>query len=298
MQDIAKGMETRIIRKDIVEGRLDVLVEFQQNLHEFERYNLVIQQHNQEWRERGSPKDVFDPVHGDIYPIKDAFVDPAHITSRHHPLPDSVYDNTSCGDLTKARPEMDRKGFVKIQYQLSIEEDLFIFGYAAYDYKNRIIYYNEVSNKDLSYLVRRSVQEIWGNHLVQRSSEPVLEGISYLIQGRKIDICKRDNKVPRFLKGTNVEIKTTNELTLAETKKSAMGFSNVLFGYVIPAFLILYIIVFSCQCLTRAFIQEQKTGGTYLIGMVFIILGIIASRWVSQWSERKVSAIDAESKFM
>jgi hypothetical protein len=193
---------------------------------------------------------------------------------------------------------MERKGFVKIQYQLSIEEDLFIFGYAAYDYQNRIIYYNEVSNKDLSYLVRRSVQEIWGNHLVQHSSEPVLEGISYLIQGRKIDICRKDNTLPRFLRGASIEIKTTNELTLAETKKSAMGFSNILFGYVIPAFLTLYIIIFSWQCMHKAFIEEQKIGGTYLIGMVFIILGIIATRWVSQWSERKISAIDAESKFM
>lgn len=317
MVDIIKGAETRIIRRDLTLGIVEVVVEFQKNLDEFERYNLVIKEHNKEWKKNGSPETVFDPVHGDIYVIKDQFVDPVHISSSHFQLPDSVYDNKSTGALAQARPVMQHKAYVQVVYQVTINGDKFTLSYAAFDYNDRVIYYNKVSHYDLSCLIEKSIQEIWGNPTVFKAGKNLLDGVSMLIQGKKISICKKDNILPDFLMSTPIKIKDTKEIVTLEMIESSLSTTSNFFSYIAPFALILSAVfcllwtLVSLEGYQETLFLKGYMSGVSLIPMlilevlsrpqmiccIILLMGIILFRKISQISERKASQLRAMGRF-
>ena len=301
--DMIKGTEVRTTRKDITKGILELTVEMVKNLDEIERYNAAVGKHNREWIKRGSPEKVFDPVHGDYFEVRDKYVDPVMMKSKHYDLPDSAYSGISTGRFAKARPDISRKSHIKVRYQMSITEgNKFVLGYAAYDYEDRIIYYNQVIHKDLSYLVRRSVQEIWGNPTAHWEFDRLLDGITMLLNGKKIEICKRDNRLPEFLAYEDTKIKSTKMIRSLEIEEKKHMFTANVSGFYVP---ILFIIGF-VVCALWSFINmgiEFDSDKTYLIYVplllcILFLVGTILCRVITQNSDRDVSELEARKKFL
>ena len=321
MVDMIKGAEHRVIRKDIHQGILEVTVELVKNLDEIERYNAAAKKHNKEWIKMGCPTNIFDPVHGDSYAVKDQYVDPVMMESKHYNLPGSAYSNVSSGVLSNLRPNIRRKSHIRVKYQMSISNDnQFILGYAAYDYEDRIIYYNSVKHSDLAYLVRRSVQEIWGNPLQKNDRGPLLEGVRMLINGKKISICKKDNQFPEFLAVENTKIKSSkNILKLEVAQERQTQVSNVASYYMPIIFIIGFVscliwtfvlmagedlsLVFKEQIINEGFIRFLALGIEVLIkppmlGCILFLIGTMFCRKIALHTERNASEINAQRKFL
>jgi len=321
MVDMIKGVEVSTVRKDISTGILEMSVEFVKNIDEIERYNAAIRQHNRTWVGKGSPTTVFDPVHGESYAIKDQFVDPVLMQSKQYALPDSAYSNVSSGSLAKARPSILRKSHLLVRYQLRLDaDDQFILGYAAYDYEGQVIYYNELTHLDLAYLVRRSVQEMWGNHEVLEAYGNLLDGVSMLINGKKLHICKKDNRFPEFLAQESSKIKNTKVIQALEEKKEVYLKTSNAAAHVMP---VLIIIGFICCFFWALFIMGDVTfdavfesgikssGAEFLLYIlleilikppialcVILLIATVFFRKVAQDTERKASELKAHGKFL
>lgn len=303
MEDIATSMQTYITRKDISSNILEVTVGFPCNLDEIELYNLKVKNHNQEWLKNGSPTETFNPITGDKHTIEDQLVDPVYFQSNHDPLPDSVYSKDANGKLSKTRPEIKRRGFVKTVYRLTIEGNLFKLGYITFDYNNEIIYYNELLHQDLNYLVRRSIQEIWGNPESIKGNKYVLKGISMLIQGKKLDQCRRDNKYPAAISAQR-NLKSTERIKFAETIEKTTSSLSVHFAYTIPILLgigvaVAVFMAFICwsEVITGVFYPVKKMTVRMVVASVMLIL-IFVSRGISRHLERKASVMKVKSKFL
>jgi hypothetical protein len=296
MTDMVQGTDIRVVRKDISAGILDISVEMVRNLDEIERYNAATASHNKKWRAMGSPTEVFDPVHGDSHKVRDQYVDPVMMQSRHYDLPESAYRRVSTGKLAQARPEIVRKSHIKLRYQLQITDALFTLGYAAYDYEGRIIYYNQVRHNDLAYLVRRSVQEIWGNPACSRDFGELFEGVAMLLNGRKLGICKRDNKLPEFLAYEVSQVKSTEELDRRESSRDGYVFVGNLFGFYMPIVIIVgFVVLFFVGFLGMT---KPEADSTALMLCIVLMVVTVICRIIAQGAERKASEIDSGRRFM
>jgi hypothetical protein len=297
MKDLVRGMEMKIVSKDLSTNTLEVTVELQNNLAEFERFNLVVEEHNEAWEREGRPEKIFDPVHGEEHRVKDQHVDEAVIQSSYYPQPKSVYSDAT-GPLSKARPDLKRVSYIRVQYHLTHTEDAWTLGYVTYDPKGRVIYYNEVSNRNLTYLVRRSVQEIWGNPKEKDKSGAFLEGIPMLIQGKKLDICNKDNSRPSILPET-AEIKYTNaELAAAERKYAWYRSLNTFFRYILPIILIFSMIWFNLSYCGQSYCEHRPEDIKYLLFMGVYIGGFLWTRHMAVYTIRRASEIFAEKKLI
>jgi len=304
MIDLAKGMEFRTLKRDLVTGVLDTAIELQSNLGEFERYNLYVADHNSAWFREGCPETTFDPVHGEVRKIRDQFVDPAVISSSFNPQPDSVYEK-KVGKIAKARPEMKRSAYIRVTYQLSHTKTAWTLGYVAYDPAGRVIYFNEQTHPDLAYLVRRSVQELWGNPDERGKSGAYLEGIAMLIQGKKVKVCRKDNAKPKILDESAVVKDTNSELVEANIFQGFWTVTDKLCRTLFPVALIIYTICHLMNCLiiwskTESGLIEPTTNlsTTFLSGMLIIAALFLILRWVAQIADRKASKIEAAKKLM
>lgn len=317
MFDMVKSAEQRITRKDIANGILEISIEMVRNLDEIERYNAAAAQHNKKWMDNGSPTDIFDPVHGDSYAVKDQYLDPVMMQSKHYDLPKSAYKNVSSGKLASRRPEINRKSHLRVRYQLHIRENRFVLGYAAYDYEDRIIYYNEYTHQDLAYLVRRSVQEIWGNHECSDEFGPLLEGVRMLINGKKLIICKKDNKFPEFLSQEKTELKSTKPIRLLEEQeKRQIAASNTCAFYMPIVFIIGFVVclfwtfgVMAGEDITL-YMLSYGSSNRFLIlavevlikppmlGCILLLVCTVICRKFAQDAERNASEIVARKKLM
>jgi len=296
MEDLAKGMNLKILRRDLTDGIVEAAIEIQTNLDEYERYNLTVQEHNRKWHEAGSPKEIMDPVHGDMIKVKDQYVETVVPDSNYDPEPSSRYAAT--GPLAKMRPFIKRTAVFLVTYQVKVTGDMFTLGYVAYDPAGIVIYYNEVSNKNLTYLVRRATQEIWGNPNVVTKSGPFLDGISMLIHGEKLGICERDNKKPAILTGS-YNLKTHNaELIAASTEQVSYTVLEKTLRFAVPIGLMVGMLCFTWWGLGEGLVNKRPIGSIYFWGMVGIIGALIASRYAALHCDRKVSAIEARKKFI
>ena len=176
--DMASGMSLKVNSRNIPDNSITVAVMFQHNIAEFERYDDVVNKHNEDWLEAGEPEDVFDPSTGDIQSIKDRFV----TQSRYEGINPFGESN---GDLSKAKPKPKKKKYLELTYRLDIQGSIFTLGYVAKDLNNSILFYNELEGDNLAYLVRRSIQEMFGNPCVHSNFGPFYEGITMLINGKK-----------------------------------------------------------------------------------------------------------------
>ena len=251
LKDMADAMQQHVIRRNYKDSELTVGVDFHSNLAEVERYNLSVQHHNQQWMEMGAPMDVFDPKHGNISKVHDAYVDPVLAQSDYQPIPDSIREDMSDGPLAKARPELERTVAVTVKYHIALNQGLFKLDYVAEDNKHRVVYYNSLIDCDLARMVRQSVQELWGNPEAYGNEAAFLEGIPMLIQGKKLDICKRENTRPGMSLN---QLKTVNpELTVAEASETGWKVIHVLTGYLVPFGLLGSIFWVLYKCMEIAF---------------------------------------------
>jgi hypothetical protein len=315
MKDMVKSAEVRTTRKDITLGILELTVEMVKNLDEVERYNAAISRHNKEWKEQGSPTEIFDPVHGDKFEVKDQYVDPVMMQSKHYNLPKSAYSDVSSGKLAQARPNLIRKSHIRVKYQMCIISEVqFVLSYAAYDYDDKIIYYNEITHHDLAYMVRRSVQEIWGNPGVYDNFGPLLDGVSMLINGKKLMTCKRDNKLPSFLAHEDTVAKSLNVIhEVEEEEKQQIVTSNVAAYYMPLVFIIGFVVcaLWSFFNMIPGRIHLIFGGGGGFIGLIvevifqppmllciLFLIGTIYCRKVAQDAERNASELSSRGKFL
>jgi len=197
IRDFVKGMELKERKRSVKDSSLIFDIMVQGNLDKFEAYNKKVTEHNSAWMLRGSCTYDFDPVTGIEERLKDTYVDTLDAESLHHK---QIKRNASSGDLTKSAPDVRRVSYGSIEYRILVEGKVFTLGFVAYSKDHEILYYNEVSGYDLSDLVRRSVQEIWGNFKVRDYfNDAYYDGVSYLFKGHKLKICKdRENKLPSW----------------------------------------------------------------------------------------------------
>lgn len=232
MIDIADGMVVKVIERLPIENSVVFGVYLQSNLAEFERYNLVVEKHNQAWSDQGCPEDVFDPRTGDIARIRDTLVREAEADSPYRTSPE--YD-PSDGPLTQARPGTKRDLYIKLKFRLDVEGKVFRMGFVARDSKNKVVFYDYLEDDDIAYLARRSIQELFGNPFIYGNTGALLDGIGYLIQGKKLPICHKHNTIPDWPEMKTAVCKDTNPaLVLSHVTRVSYRVLGITFGYIIP----------------------------------------------------------------
>lgn len=240
LEDIVKSSEYVTTKKDLNNNILELSVNFINNLDEIERYNTAVEKHNRNWIKEGRPFKKFDPVHGEEYDIEDKYVKPVILEEDFLDLSDDITPDISYGPLSNSRPKINRKALVKIVYKLTILNNLFKLEYVVYNPSNDILYYNSITHKDLSHLVKRSIQEIWGYPEEKTKYREEFYGISYLLSGRKLSICKRDNVKPSLLENKICFEKDPSEFYKLESKAKAY---NTIAQVIIAIFPLISIIV-------------------------------------------------------
>ena len=290
MVDVAQGMAIKVASKDYQNNMLTINLDFHSNMGEFERYNLVVEQHNDKWIAAGRRKDTFDPIHGDITPVRETLVDQARVQNALDKIPVS----RKKGPLASAKPNTKRSTVVTVQYLIKHNLSEFTLGYVARDSNNKVLYYNTLRSPDLTYLVRRSVQELWGNPDVYGDTGPFLEGIAMLINGKKIGICKRDNQKPAFLSG---KLKTSNpELVIVKVEQTGLSTLGVVFGNIIPTCCVIGIFVSTILCIAKWGLTGE--GGQFIWYMIGFPVCIVISNIIAARINRENSALKMQEKFI
>ena len=229
MDDIADGMLLKVIDRNPKNNSITLGVYLQSNLAEFERYNLVVEQHNDDWVRQGCPDDVFNPLTGDISEITEQLVSYAEADSPYVKRPKKI---KSKGPLTKARPSIKRSLYAQIEFRLLYHKERFNLSFVAKDYNKQVIYYNSIWNKDIAYLTRRAIQELFGNPFVYGNSGALLDGIAFLIQGKKLPICAKESDKPFWFDGS---LKLSNpRLTVARIGSVWYNILGCIFGLIVP----------------------------------------------------------------
>lgn len=300
MKDVFKGLSLKVLKRIPTEGKLVVGVFLQSNLAEFERYNEVVQKHNDEWENNGSPEDVFDPRTGDIHEVKDKYVKEATARSPFYEHLD--LEDESRGKLTVARPKEKRQLYLTATYRLEVieltgEDPYFRLGFVVTDYKSRIVYYNELESLNLSYLVRRATQEVYGHPFVLTNKGPMLDGLSLLIQGKKIPLCKKYNKAPMLM--ARGKIKKTREVHAVKNVEIGTGEGiGVLFGILIPFASIVYAVCISFVAVNSYNDYKPWTVGVWMIHVSIALLILIIAGKIGTHFKERAEVAKLEKKFL
>jgi len=224
-RDVAEGARLREVSRVPGEGRLVVAVDAHSNMAEFERYNSVVRDHNERWEAEGRPEDSFDPWSGDVSPVE-GFVDRARADE------DTPRVGDGGGRLDRARPAARRSQLLTIEYRVSEERGVWTLGFVAEDERGREVCWGESDGADLSALVRRSAQMLFGNHEVRGDEGPLSEGLAMLVQGRKVALCRRLSTRPAWSAGRPKD--ANPELLAARVEEGALQTTHGLLGYVLP----------------------------------------------------------------
>jgi len=284
MQDVSKGIELIIEQRIPTKNTIRVAVMFQHNMSEFERYNDFVDAHNSEWIERGCPEDVFDPTTGDVFEVKDKYINHAGDDSGN---PFGV----STGALASARPKRKRRKLLTITYKLNLlpESKMFQLNFVAEDYNGKVVYHNSLKHKNLAYLTRRATQELYGNPEEHGNEGPFLEGISMLITGKKIKRCA-SNEIPEGV-NTNYKSPVVNQVAMATNAVGIRVVGNVI-KYLIPLVCAFFLIKETIV----SFYHWNFDGIIiiYATNLLAIYLSVLASGWLF----RKAYSIELESKFV
>jgi hypothetical protein len=290
MDDIADGMELKVIGRDPINNAIVLGIYLQSNLAEFERYNQVVEEHNDEWTEQGCPVDTFNPITGDINEIKEQLISYADTDSRYIKRPGKIQSD---GPLTKARPNAKRSLYAQLEVRLRCiqrgstdKSTIFETTFVAKDYDGRIVYYNGFESKDIAYSTRRVIQEVFGNPFVYGKSGALLDGIAYLIQGKKLQICVKESVKPLWMTGTlknsNPKLSASHQVTLLYKVLGSV------FGIVLPPVLFWNGVVMASYNALKAF-NETLHGNTNwfptVIGTcVLIVLSFLIAKYFFRMS--------------
>lgn len=297
MRETARGMRLSILKRDLGSKTLEAVVKFQKNIDEYHAYNEKVRKHNNEWNELGRPNTYIDPKTGDPIKAADTYVAPAEIESPFDKRP--TYDSGSRGELARSRPVPRYAPVVSINYHIELIDDIFYLEYVARDMKNRVLYYNRIQNDDLSHLIRRSTQELWGNPFLKGHEGPFLEGISQLIQGKKLGICKKENVRPSIL-GRDETFKTPDiEAKYMETEEKSLGALSSFLITGAPILSVFTLLIFTFVCFIQYEADSTQAGLqlTFLGGLTLTLtLAIACPKW-GYYLRRRAKNIRYKRKF-
>lgn len=271
--DVAKGLDLRESKRSLKSSSVVFDIMLQDNLDTFEDYNESVDQHNTEWLINGANLYDFDPVTGDESRLRDTYVDIVEPTSMHH---QQLKNDVSSGSLTKRAPGISRSSYGTLEYRVSTQGNMFTLGYVVTSREGYLLCYNELSGTDLSKIVRRTVQEIWGNFKVTGYTGPFYEGISQLFKGTKVKVCvDRHNILPKWCENKKAKVATGDR-----ESSSLFFFTLPIFRHVLPFLLFVYGILW------LPFSALLSNDGSYLFTrMVIAIILIISSHKVSDLIE-------------
>ena len=298
MIDLVDGMVLKTIERLPAENAVVIGVYLQSNLAEFERYNAVVVEHNEAWAKQGCPEDIFDPRTGDINPIRDTLVKEAIADSPYYNAPE--YDPSS-GPLTKARPGTKRSLYARIKVRLDIVGSIFKIGFVAWDKKNLIVYYNVLQHKDLAYLTRRVIHELFGNQFVVGNTGALLDGIAHLIQGKKLPLCSEHNEVPEWPGLEKDSVKESNpEVATNKTSEILFRISGAFFGYIAPIYIFWnFIIVKSYHSLVTATNDKLMRGDSdWWPSIIVSCIVILISFLIAKYCYRQANVLNLTSKIL
>lgn len=295
MELLARGMEVRVTKKDLATNTVEFAVDFQSNLDEYEQYNEVAKTHNKRWSDVGCPKDAFDPVKGTVKTIQDTYVDPVIPDSKHQPIPKSLYEGVSNGKLSKARPGMQRKTYVRLTYHVEVKRQEPISTYTltvtARNNKSQVLLHYSDFSADLAALVRGSVQRLWGNTSLYGNKGPLLDGISMLLQGKKIHLS--NGKLPGPVKST---VEPQKVALVAEKAGTGVGFA--VFGYIIPGLSFVSLIILVVYCLIEAYLEGKTMSGTFFGGLVVSLLVVFVSLKIGGHLQAHAASLDQTERII
>lgn len=268
MRHLAEGMKLSIIRKLPTENSLIVGVFFPSNSAEFERYYSVFGKAETEWERHGSPEDVLDPSTGDLHEV-------APLSGIEAPKPTNAL-------------------YARLRLSLDIQPETFVLSFAAWDIKDRVLFYDVLEHESVSYLMRRMMHELFGNHLLRGNSGQFLEGISYLIQGKKLKLCQSHPK-PSWLVDSNYK---TNNIDLVQNQTETAIFSVMafVFRYLFPIGLFIYGVFVNTYHSLMLFSETDIGDPLYVHKLVGSLAFAVISFKVSQAIDRYVSVLNHKSK--
>jgi hypothetical protein len=295
MDDLADGMILQVMGRDPMHNAIILGVYLQSNLAEFERYNLVVEKHNDTWIKQGCPEDVFNPLTGDISEIKEKLVSYADTESPYFKRPKRIKNN---GPLERAKPNAKRNLYSQIEFRLDPKTDKsFTLSFVAKDYNGQIIYYNVLTHKDIAYLTRRAIQELFGNPFVYGNKGPLLDGISLLIQGKKLEICdKEHNKRPDWMVGP---YKVNNpRLTVARIGSVWYNILGCLFGILIPIVIFWNGVLVASYRSYMGFVDTMHGDHSWFVKVIGSCVLIIVSFLIAKYCFRKSNVSKLQSNLL
>jgi hypothetical protein len=242
-RNVSAGVKVRLENARPGTGRVTVALDFHSNTAEFERFNSVVRDHNENWEKDGCPEDTFDPWNGDVDKVRDGYVDFA-TTDESQPMRGDVE-----GPLHNARPTARRSGLVSVEYRVTDDGFRWTLGFVASDLAGRLLCWNEIQGEDLSKLVRRSVQMLYGNPAVQGDYGPLSDGLTMLVQGRKVGLCRQSSKTPAWVSGAPKDFNP--ELVAAKVEEVAFEAVHATSGYLLPICFLVGMVVWACFCLIQ-----------------------------------------------
>ena len=293
IRDMARGLKLKVAHKELETNTVEFKVMTLTNLDEYERYNLAVETHNDQYEAAGEPSIAFDPIHGTTKRVIDKHMSRISVPNEHDQIPDDDLPTTH------PKPQPRRATILTLKYHIvQMGTIKFKLGYAAEDRAGRTIYYNEIEGTDLAALVRQSIQELWGNPSVYGMHGNLLEGIPLLIQGKKLNLCQNNTK-PLWVKGAHKTINT--DLFIADIAQTGLGFIGIVTGYIIPTLLALTMVLIALKGLTGLDPVTEEwaegTGYTFLWGMGLILVGLWVTFKVTAYLNEKAATINMKKKF-
>ena len=299
LRKFVMSMETQLGEKFYEDGIFEYFVETQSNVDEFERFNAFIKKHNEKaLNNRGMTGTTIHPITGEKIQGMEGYVNVCmDFESKYYY---GEIQEPGDGPISSKRPVAKLKPIVKVTYQVKIIGDKFRLGYVAEDLKGLITYYNQIEGENLAQLIRRSVQEIWGNpNAIQGNRVDKAQGVPMLIHGHKIAQCQRDNTKPEFMdelvEKLKTQIKTSNpELERKELDEVASEFVEASTGYFLPVILLIIFLVGSFWSWIHWGNDGEGAGARFVATMVALIVVSLIGRKTSQLAARRASVIRHE----
>lgn len=302
MVDLVNSIRAIVAKRQYASNILYVDYKCVTNLEEIKGYNDVVGIYNE--RNFGDEGKSEEQVLAECLDEYDESFDYAKGIQR--PCPTRIALVTP-GDYTgsnKNRPSPLYATRVTVQYQIRMDGDLFTLGYVARDMEGKVLYYDEASSKNLTDLIRRSVQRLWGNPLINppKYSGYFYDGISLLVQGKKTRYCAGNPKPSILNKDEQLrkvsaalvttEISETADLTLARTVGGA-GPIVCIIAWI--GFIIYWVNQYDLD--TGVFPE----GGliAFLIGLTILtLLSMLVIKWAPNKIYRSASKLHKIKKFL
>jgi hypothetical protein len=285
MVDMVENMRAAITSKQFDKGTFTVAYKLVTNLEDIKVYNEVVNEFNEEMFPDKDEEQAFiddnmgydegyDYANGEEKALKDK-VSPIRIEKQF----DYNFDDpiNAPGDFGKNRPAARYATRLTVQYQISLTGEDFTLGYVARDMKGRVLYYDEATGTNLTDLIRRSVQRLWGNPVIGSSilMGSFYEGVAMLVQGRKTRYCK--NNIKPSIMGPDEHLHTfdVSRPIAGAAEKTTLGIARLM-AFLVPVTGVIAVIAFIIWGINQYDLDTgvfpEGTLTTFLVGLAILII--------------------------